>query len=352
MEESVKKYRQVSSEREKVRTKKSPKYQQSRKVQVVYYLCKNRQLEHPHFIEVPLLSPDGLYLRGGFSHAGNIKLQNPKHIPGPVSSRSHDSASSSSIIGRETKHSQDDELYPPARCPGSSGVSPESRDRKCSRLSGSLSLAEHKACKSDRLADASTQTEETASISNKIRDTCSRGVSTDERSLEPESNMSCQKGFPCVKDTSETLVSLIRADASKINSFRILEEEEFRIPSNSKIKASNMLMQLISCGSISVKDHSFGLIHTYRPRFSHSKFPPPLLSTSLTLGELDCPTKNPRFMGLRLEDKEYFSGSLVEANTLKEEGDGFTSLKRSSSYNADRFGNDKRWKEGSKGVRE
>ena len=64
MEARMKKYRQVSPERAKVWTEKSPRYQQSRKVPVVYYLCRNRQLEHPHFIEVPLSSPEGLYLRG------------------------------------------------------------------------------------------------------------------------------------------------------------------------------------------------------------------------------------------------------------------------------------------------
>jgi len=34
---------------------------------VVYYLSRNGQLEHPHFMEVPLSSPDGLFLRGIFS---------------------------------------------------------------------------------------------------------------------------------------------------------------------------------------------------------------------------------------------------------------------------------------------
>ena len=64
MEARMKKYRQTSPKMAKVWTEKSSKYQQSRKVPVVYYLCKNRQLEHPHFIEVPLSSPEGLYLRG------------------------------------------------------------------------------------------------------------------------------------------------------------------------------------------------------------------------------------------------------------------------------------------------
>lgn len=65
MEARMKKYRQqVSPERAKVWTEKSPKYHQSMKVPVIYYLCRNRLLEHPHFMEVPLSSAEGLYLRG------------------------------------------------------------------------------------------------------------------------------------------------------------------------------------------------------------------------------------------------------------------------------------------------
>lgn len=64
MEGRMKKYSQVSPERAKVWTEKSPKYHQNRKVPVVYYLSRNRQLEHPHFMEVPVTSPQGLYLRG------------------------------------------------------------------------------------------------------------------------------------------------------------------------------------------------------------------------------------------------------------------------------------------------
>ncbi|KAL5565826.1 hypothetical protein UlMin_028990 [Ulmus minor] len=418
MEARMKKYRQVSPERAKVWTEKSPKYHQNRKVPVVYYLCRNRQLEHPHFMEVPVSSPDGLYLRdvidklnalrgrgmasmyawsskrsykNGFvwhdlceddlihpSHGNeyvlkgselfeestsdrfspvmNVKAQNLKLLPEPTSSRSQDdSSSSSSLNGKETKQSQEEDLSPPAERPGSSGVSPESGAGKNSSWAGSLSLTEYKVYKNDGLANASTQTEENSGRA-KARETCTRGVSTDDGSIERE----CSENYrnrdrpgkenteicsdsvspPSSSSTSssggktETLESLIRADASKINSFRILEEEDIRMPNHARFKATNVLMQLISCGSISVKDHSFGLIPTYKPRFSHSKFPSPLYPTSLMLGELDCWSENPKLMGLRLEDKEYFSGSLIETKMLKE--GGHTALKRSSSYNADR----------------
>ncbi|KAJ7947883.1 Protein UPSTREAM OF FLC like [Quillaja saponaria] len=416
MEARMKKYRQVSPERAKVWTEKSPKYHQNRRVPVIYYLCRNRQLEHPHFMEVFISSPDGLYLRDvidrlnvlrgrgmaslyswsckrsykngfvwhdlsendlilpahgneyvlkgselfeesnsdRFSPISNIKIQSLKQSPEPVSCRSHDdSSSSSSLNGRETRHSQEDELSIVPR-DGSSDVSPVSEDRK----SSSLSLTEYKIYKSDGLADASTQTEENVSRS-KTRETCTRGVSTDDGSIEPECHETHQTQVAHVKENSEircdtvspppstsspsssggkteTLESLIRADASKMNSFRILEEE-LRVPTHTRLKATNVLMQLISCGSISVKDHSFGLIPTYKHRFPHSKFPSPLFSTSIMLGELDGLAENPRFMGLRLEDKEYFSGSLIETKMTKEGGAGLDVLKRSSSYNADRM---------------
>ncbi|XP_028808150.1 protein UPSTREAM OF FLC isoform X2 [Neltuma alba] len=413
MDARMKKYRQVSPERAKVWTEKSPKYHQNRKVPVIYYLCRNRQLEHPHFMEVPLSSPEGLYLRdvidklnalrgrgmaslyswsckrsykNGFvwhdlceddlilpahgneyvlkgselfeesnsdrySPIGNVKLQSLKQLPEPASSRSHDEASSSSSLnGKETRQSQDDELSP-GQHTGSSDASPESRAGK----SGTLSLTEYKIYKTDGSADASTQTEEGGGR-HKTLETCTRGVSTDDGLLEPECYKTGQAQASQAKDNSEicrdtvspppstssplssggkteTLESLIRADASKMNSFRILEHEDIRVPTNTRLKASNVLMQLISCGSISVKNHSFGLIPSYKPRFSHSKFPSPLFSTSIMLGELDCLAENPRLMALRLEDKEYFSGSLIETKIPKEEADGRNVLKRSSSYN-------------------
>ncbi|XP_076887063.1 protein SOSEKI 3-like [Bidens hawaiensis] len=276
-----------------------------------------------------------------------VKLQNLKQLPEPPSARSQDdSSSSTSMSGRDTKNSQDDELSPPVRLSSSSGVSPESRLTKSTASNGCLSLTEYKIYKTDGLADASTQTEENTKANDKAQETCTRGVSTDDMALDSLSL--------CVKDTSEiqidpsplcssstcsskteTLESLVKADASKYTSSKRLEESQ--APVNSKLRATDVLMQLISCGSISVKDHSFGLIPSYKPSFSDSKFPSPLFSTSVMLSELDCLPDNPRFMNMRLEDKEYFSGSIVETKLLKEEGTG--TLKRSSSFNADRTNN-------------
>ena len=53
-----------SPERTKVWSEPKLKGSAERKVPVVYYLSRNGQLEHPHFMEVPLSSPEGLFLRG------------------------------------------------------------------------------------------------------------------------------------------------------------------------------------------------------------------------------------------------------------------------------------------------
>ncbi|XP_045806400.1 protein SOSEKI 3-like isoform X2 [Trifolium pratense] len=418
METRVKKYRQqLSPERSKVWKEKPPKYYKNRKVPVVYYLCRNRQLEHPHFMEVPISSPDGLFLRDvidkldalrgrgmaslyswsckrsykngyvwhdlseddliqpahgneyvlkgselfcesnsdHFSPISNVKLQRLKRLPEPVSCRSHDEASSSSSMNeREGRNSHEDEVSP-SQHTGSSDVSPESRDGNSD--SQSLSLTEYKIYKTDGSADASTQTEEYTSRSS-TQKTCTKGVSTEDSSLGSECDEICETQAPQVKDNSEicpdvvspplsnssplssrgkteTLESLIRADASRMNSFRIVEDEGIHMQTSTRLKASNLLLQLISCGSISVKNHSLDLIPSYKARFSHSKFPSPLFSTSVMLGELDCIGGNLKATSLRMEDREYFSGSLVESKMAKEE-DGHNVLKRSSSFNSER----------------
>ncbi|XP_043707553.1 protein SOSEKI 3-like [Telopea speciosissima] len=422
MDDRMKKYRQTSPERARVWTEPSTKHQ-TRKVPVVYYLCRNRHLEHPHFMEVPLSSSMGLYLRdvidklnvlrgrgmasmyswackrsykNGFvwhdlceddlilptngneyvlkgselfeeSHSDRSHPTICKKLPCSRQSQEHrsyrsqEAASSSSgmMVVKGVKPSQEDEISSLLQRTSSSDMSPDSRVGNNHLSCGFRSLTEYKVCKGAQAADASTQTEVVSVRRNKAPETCTRGVSTDDGSIELECNENPENQIPQAKDNSElcrdeispppsssstsssggkaeTLESLIRADANKISSFRILEEEDIRIPSTMKFKPANMLMQLISCGSISVKDHHFGLIPTYKPSFSDSKFPSPLYSNTMMVGELDCLSENPRLMGLRLEDKEYFSGSLIETNTYKEEGDGPSVLKRSSSYNAER----------------
>lgn len=119
---------------------------------------------------------------------------------------------------------------------------------------------------------------------------------------------------PPPSDSSpETLETLMKSDGRLVLRADTAVNEESTPSSHQSVKAdkSSVLMKLISCGSISFKDcvagQGLGLISQYKMRV-------------------------PRGTGrVKLEEKEYFSGSIVE--TKKEE---IPRLKRSNSYNADR----------------
>ncbi|XP_040382817.1 uncharacterized protein LOC102700546 isoform X2 [Oryza brachyantha] len=424
----------------------------SKRVAVVYYLCRNRHLEHPHFIEVPLASPEGLYLRdvinrlnvlrgkgmaamyswscksrsykNGFvwhdlseddlvlpaqgneyilkgselldrsppdrqqNGVGEPKVETLKHLPeeSPHSRGSQEGCSSSSSPSAVTKEAspppptpqpqqqaqsatllpsssastnrEDDQCRTPRS--GSSGnLSPEPAGRVAPPLSEASSPgpSEYRVCKPIGAQDASTQTDDSERDVPE-RNTRMTGVCTEDGTSDAEiqechqrSTQPSPKGpgvvrespLVCSSDASpggrvETLESLIRAEASRRSSFRALEEEHLFAPMGVKFKPANLLMQLITCGSISVKDHrSFGLIPTYRPRFTQVEFPSPMFSTPMALRHLDNVPCNARTIGMRIPESEYFSGSLVETKRQEESGKvGTPTLKRSSSYDEDR----------------
>ncbi|KAK6786398.1 hypothetical protein RDI58_014923 [Solanum bulbocastanum] len=371
MEERMRKYRQLSPERAKVWTEKSPKYEQQQpnqndgKVPVVYYLCRNQQLEHPHFMEVTMSSPDGLYLRDVIKRFDVLR--------GKGMASSYSWSCKRSYKNRFVWHDlSEDDLILPARATeyvlkgselceelNSGPSSPAKNDRlsnrkvlpeprlsrsqddsstlsntndRCAKNScdGEPSLPAEKAISAntcDGLADASVQIHEKANTANTPHDICRRGISTDDRSCAVEKNeinqvqVFSKNEIRVESDTlpPHTLISLIRSDVSKLSNCRKFDSEECRVPS--KLKPHNMLMQLISCGSISVKDHRFGFIHTYKPR--------------LNLGKLDCITRNKSLMGLNLEDEEYFCASWTESTIPKEKQSSFVTAERTNRKSED-----------------
>ncbi|KAF2920970.1 hypothetical protein DAI22_08g250900 [Oryza sativa Japonica Group] len=363
-----------------------PSPSSSKRVAVVYYLCRNRHLEHPHFIEVPLASPDGLYLRdvinrlnvlrgkgmaamyswscksrsykNGFvwhdlseddlvlpaqgneyilkgselldrsppdrqqNGVGEPKVETLKHPPeeSPHSRGSQEGCSSSSSPSAVTKEAspppptpqpqqqaqsatllpsssastnrEDDQCRTPRS--GSSGnMSPEPAGRVAPPLSEASSPGplEYRVCKPIGAQDASTQTDDSErdapERNSRMAGVCTENSTSDSEIQEchPRSTQPSPKGPGVVRESPpvcssdaspggrvETLESLIRAEASRRSSFRALEEEHLFAPMGVKFKPANLLMQLITCGSISVKDHrSFGLIPTYRPRFTQNQ---------------------------------------------------------------------------------
>ncbi|XP_043698959.1 protein SOSEKI 5 [Telopea speciosissima] len=373
-----------------------PKSKSERKVPVVYYLSRNGHLEHPHFMEVPLSSSEGLYLsdvinrlnslrgkgmasmyswsskrsyKNGFvwhdlsendfiypAHGQEYVLKGSELLDGSTSFRSPATGSSGTERTSETTKSSDDGEFPVVI-------------RRRNQSWSSIDLHEYKVYKAESTgesagraaADASTQTYEKRRRRRAIGDEEDKDEDEEREKAEAAeaivemeqyrnhtTELSREEISPPPSSSSpETLESLIKADVRVVNPRRGLDESGVRsltennYPSG-RMRASAVLMQLISCGSIAVKDceailprkdgggggggGALSLISHYR--YTGKLAPPPrgaLKEVGESMGE------NPSFAGIRLEDKEYFSGSLIE--TKKDE---FPALKRSSSYNADR----------------
>ncbi|XP_062212093.1 protein SOSEKI 3-like [Phragmites australis] len=422
------------------RRPRSPERQRpaARRVPVVYYLTRSRHLEHPHFVEVPVASPDGLYLRdvinhlnmvrgkgmaamyswsckrsykngfvwhdlaeddlvlpatdgeyvlkgselvdqsssGQFYHGSNgnqkqqSKLKEGTRLPLPREPSYP--TSPPSVIVRESKLRRSPYVLPrdeddtPSPCRDSSlgTMSPELEPQRPQLpTSGSASPAEFRVYKPTGCMDAATQTDDLGKRSGRrAPETRKKSLSTDHDAVvreitEYRQSHPCRSAelqgisrellsqcptplsIPSTRGKSESLESLIQAD-NVMNSFRILEEDDIVVPTCPKLKPTNVLMQLITCGSLSVKDHeNIGIVQAYKPRFPNLKFPSPLISRTMMMGELDYLSENPRLMGMRLEEKEYFSGSLIETKMQRDvPSERYSTLKRSSSYNAERSG--------------
>ncbi|KAG9453647.1 hypothetical protein H6P81_006551 [Aristolochia fimbriata] len=373
----VKKYRdrETSPERTKVWTEPKPKAE--RKVAVVYYLSRNGQLEHPHFMEVALSTPEGLYLRDVMNRLNVLRGKGMANMYSWSAKRSykngfvwHDLCENDFIY---PAHGQEyvlkgSELLQAAPCSRSQETAssslekiadtnkPEENEfpvvRRRNQSWSHLDLTEYKVYKAEttnetalKAADASTQTDDRSrrrrkSAAREDREQETKPdqlqeeiISTDETELSRE-----EISPPPSTSSPETLESLMKADGRVTLS--VIEEADIRDRSTNhpsgRMKASTVLMQLISCGSISVKDHGLSLISHYKGRLPRGGGGSSSGGSDQAAKDIENLIDNPTFGAVRLEDKEYFSGSLIE--TKKDTGGTaeFQGLKRSSSYNADR----------------
>ncbi|KAL0418129.1 UNVERIFIED_CONTAM: protein UPSTREAM OF FLC [Sesamum radiatum] len=308
--------REISPERTKVWTEPANgKLKADRRVPVVYYLSRNGQLEHPHFMEVPLSSPHGLFL------GDVINRLNVLRGKGMAAMYSWSCKRYESFFGRNflILEAAATALPPPESQITAGDLDyPQTSDRRrrnqsCSSIDFNLQeYSVYKAESSCRsaAADASTQTGESRRrrrrpppeiVEEKSKEPSEKEPQRDEIEISP----------PPSDSSPETLETLMKADGRLM--LRTENAKEESTASKQQIQRagkSSVLMQLLSCGSMSFKDcgagqGGLGLISQYKMRVPRG--------------------------GVRVEEKEYFSGSLVE--TKKEE---FPTLKRSTSYNGDR----------------
>ncbi|KAI3760459.1 hypothetical protein L1987_50854 [Smallanthus sonchifolius] len=370
-----------SPEHTRVWTEPHPISNKPRRVPVVYYLSRNGNLEHPHFIEVPLSSSDGLYLRDVIDRLDSLRgkgmaalyswssKRNYKNgfvwhdlaendyiypangqeyvlkgselvVAGGASlnskSEAHVTSSSKNSLSPEFEKTGDDD-FPVVR-------------RRRNQSWSAIDLHEYKVytgeCSTGKVAaDASTQTDDKRRRRKAIikeEDEIKEEEEAKKSFHENESSeLTREEISPPPSDSSpETLESLMKADGKLIIRPETEDHNSKTNPTaGNKIKASSVLMQLISCGSISFGDCGPGAYGKDNPGFSlishyKSRMLPRGSSNAedATVENAVVLRKNRRIKKQMVtEDKEYFSGSLIE--TKKEE---FPALKRSNSYNGDR----------------
>ncbi|GER28058.1 hypothetical protein STAS_03816 [Striga asiatica] len=282
-----------------------------RRVPVVYYLSRNGQLEHPHFMEVPLSSPHGLLLRDVFSRLNVLRGKGMAAMYSWSCKRSYRNG----FVWHDLL--EDDVIFPAhgneyvlkgSELPA--GELPETNDQRpppaadrrrhnqsCSSID-LTNIQEYGVPKAQPTADVSTQTDDGRPRRRPPP------VDEIEVSVSPP---------PSDSSSPETLETLMKSEAAKrpapAPAAAAAGEDQSTASSNNQKAAKSVLMQLISCGSIScgAGHGGMGLISQYKMRV---------------------PRGRPK-----LEDKEFFSGGLVVEQTRKEE---FPSLKRSTSYTAGR----------------
>ncbi|CAN0910861.1 Protein SOSEKI 5 [Linum grandiflorum] len=357
-----------------------------RVVPVVYYLSRNGHLEHPHFMEVTLSSPQGLYLRDVISRLNSLRGKGIAALYSWSCKRSyrngfvwHDLAESDFIYPAQGNEYvlKGSELLEPTPSPApppparksfvesSSTASFRSmknspaRDRNSSESSSppeydelqvpnlrrrnqswsSNDLSECKVYKAEPYSQSSRRTTATQTEDKRRRMKPGKTEEEDvtgETVEETETEIEVVSISPPTTDSSpETLEKLMEADRRPIlgdgrNNSNPTTDEGNGGGGSVRTKASAVLMQLISCGSNSFRDcaaeaakeqSKLALIGGGVPRGAGNH-----VAVGASKG-----FRTP--VGVRLEDKEYFSGSLIET---KKEGE-VTALKRSNSYNGDRI---------------
>ncbi|CAG7910541.1 unnamed protein product [Brassica rapa] len=345
----------------------------NRKVPVVYYLSRNGQLDHPHFMEVTLSSGDGLYLKDVINRLNDLRGKGMANLYSWSSKRSykngfvwHDLSEEdfiSPVQGQEyvlkgsevldscllsnprsllgTTSFRDPRSLNPEKNSGD-GIPPAVHRRRNQSWS-SIDLSEYKVYKATEssaesarrlAADASTQTDDRRRRRKPAKEEIEEEVVKSPAGCENQSvELSRDEISPPPSDSSpETLENLIKADGRLIlrqnestNDHRTVESL-----SSGRMRASAVLMQLISCGTMSFKECGPVLLKDQGLSLTGGS------GCTVTRGTGDnCLERAEKelqsFGRVKLEDKEYFSGSLIE--TKKEL---VPALKRSSSYNADR----------------
>ncbi|XP_020583079.1 protein UPSTREAM OF FLC-like [Phalaenopsis equestris] len=326
------------------------------KVPVVYYLSRSGQLEHPHFMEVTLSSARGLHLRDVLNRLDFLRGKGMASMYSWSAKRNYKNAfvwhdlSDDDLIhpvhgneyilkGSELLHGlsssqKPQEMSESQHTPKSDVGFMPIRRRNTMWSSRSLDLGEYKVYKTDLTAasavnaDAATQTEDKRRRRRaQAKDDEGDRLLVGRQEENHRTELGCDEISPPPSSSSpETLETLIKTDGSIMSAAATSAATRGGNCHSGRFRASasTVVMHLISCGS-------FSLAQPYRTVLQRG--------ASLDDQEFREMKGLMGISGLRAAEEEYYSGSLAETKKKSDGGDesaDFPTLKRSSSYSAQR----------------
>ncbi|OVA03113.1 Protein of unknown function DUF966 [Macleaya cordata] len=358
--------REISPERVKLYVQ--PKMKPFKKVQVLYYLCRNGQLEHPHFMEVTHLATQQLrlkdvidrltVLRGKimpslFSWSCKRSYKNgyvwndlsENDVIYPAEGAEYILKGSEVIEGCAEKFQQLQVITNKQQNP-EPNFHPKRRLHLVGRQHRELELEYIRA--EDEEEDDEEEEEEEAeekrsnsTSSNKSSSQRSRGVSTNEdlkTQINNPTEITLDDASP--PSTSSTLSEKAQANNTNKNNSERFHEGHDSVTELTMTRSS-ALFQLITCGSsAAIKERNSSNMSGRKS--CTSSLHKGVLCKNITAtkmsenDEINYMSENPRFGNPQSEEKEYFSGSIVESMTEVNRVATEPSLKKSSSYNEER----------------
>lgn len=256
--------------------------QEGAEVPVVYYLCSDSLLEHPHFIEVPFSSTDGLFLRDVISRLAVLRgnqmpamyswscksvyrkrfvwqdlaeddLILPAHgndyilkgslIMDQIPEVSLKRNNHNPVFQKNLSFSQKDRFVYSRKHEASSSSSLNSTAREMKPLSPSHPFSPHP-LGDDMPTGAPDSSPRTENIGEKKDPSSQTTIDSRNNEFSQAITMEKTSQAPVLWNTGiDTLMSLIRAEVT--DGFRGTEENFSR--SKEKMKRTNALLQLITC---------------------------------------------------------------------------------------------------------
>ncbi|XP_010261234.1 PREDICTED: protein UPSTREAM OF FLC-like [Nelumbo nucifera] len=359
MDSRARRSRETSPDRARVYVQ--PKTKTFKKVQVLYYLCRNGQLEHPHFMEVPHLANQQLRLKDVIDRLTVLRGKGMPSLFSWSCKRSYKNGYVWNDLG------ENDVIYPAEGAEyilkGSElieGCAEKFQQLQVSNRQHSsepIFYSKRKLLVSPQHREPEeveyVREEEEAAAGDSNSNTtntysrCSRGVSTDE--IEERKNhhkiqnnsteITLDDGSP--PSTCSTVSE--KAHEPNNNSQRFQDCNSDSVPERIMTRNS-VLFQLIACGSSmatrgrNVNVPSPTVTNARKSSSSSSLHKGVLCRTATKMAEEDeinYMSENPRFGNLQSEEKEYFSGSIVESMT-EDRAAVEPALKKSASYNEER----------------